>query len=92
MYRAYDDPNRIVRVGLPGMADSGMIVPVKITPEMVGQTVGVAVQVEFKSGMGKQSEKQENWQKAVTQAGGIYQVIRSVGEFRVFLDEILKGK
>lgn len=89
LYRSYDDPKRLVRVGLPGMADTGMIVPMKITPEMVGQTVGVAVQVEFKTETGRQSEKQKNWQQAVLIAGGRYEIIKSVDEFRRLIESII---
>lgn len=89
LYRSYDNPDRLVRVGLPGMADTGLIVPMVITPDMVGQTVGVAVQVEFKIGKGKQSGKQEDWQTAVEKAGGIYQVIRSVEEFRDMITRLV---
>jgi hypothetical protein len=89
LYRSYDDPNRLVRVGLNGMADTGMIVPMKITPEMVGRTVGVAVQVEFKTATGRQSEKQKNWEQAVLLAGGRYEVIRNVDEFRSLIESMI---
>ena len=89
LYRSYDDPNRLVRVGLPGMADTGLIVPMVITADMVGQTVGVALQVEFKTGKGSQSDKQEGWQTAVEKAGGIYSVIRSVDEFRALITRLI---
>lgn len=69
-----------VRVGLPGMSDCGMIVSLTITPDMVGRTIGVAVQTEFKTHRGQQSEAQHNWQQAVEQRGGIYRLIRSPDE------------
>ncbi len=89
LYRAYDDPSRVVRVGLPGMADTGLIVPMVITADMVGQTVGVALQVEFKTTHGRKSGKQEDWQTAVEKAGGIYSVVRSVDEFRALITRLI---
>jgi len=90
LYRAYDDPRRVVRVGLAGMADSAMIVPVLITQEMVGKTLGVAVQVEFKTETGRQSEPQKNWQSAVIKAGGRYELIRSVDQFRTLVESLVE--
>lgn len=89
MYRAYDNPARIVHVGLAGMADSAMIVPVKITQEMVGQTFGMAVQVEFKTEAGRQSEKQKKWQQAVIQAGGRYELVSSVEQFKQLVESLI---
>lgn len=80
-----------VRVGLPGMADAGMIVAVTITPDMVGRTVGVAVQPEFKAG-GQQREAQANWQRAVGQRGGIYRVVRSSDDMLRLVDDVQHGR
>lgn len=91
LFRAYDDPTRIVRVGLPGMSDAGAIVAVTITPEMVGRTVGIAVQPEFKTKTGRQREAQERWDQAVTQRGGIYALIRSPDEMTALVDRVQHG-
>lgn len=80
-----------VRVGLTGMADAGMIVAVTITPDMVGRTIGVAVQPEFKAG-GQQSEAQANWQRAVEQRGGIYRLVRSSGDMLRLVDDVQHGR
>lgn len=80
MFRAMENPDRLVRVGVPGMADIGMIVEVVITPDMVGRRVGVAVQVEAKAGRGQQRDNQRRWESAVHQRGGVYAVSRSAGE------------
>ena len=64
VFRSYDDPNRLIKVGVPGMSDAGMIVSVKITPEMVGRTIGVAVQPEFKTNTGRQSPAQTDYRNA----------------------------
>ena len=87
-FRSFDDPSRIVHVGVPGMADSAMIAPMKITPDMVGQVIGVAVQVEFKTGGGTQSPKQKIWESGVNGAGGRYEIIRSADQFKALLDQI----
>lgn len=91
MFRAYDDPERLVRVGLPGMADAGMIVAVTITPSMVGKTIGVAVQPEFKTPVGKASENQKNWQAAVEQRGGVYRLVRSADDMNQLIEDVQNG-
>jgi len=80
-----------VRVGLPGMADAGMIVAVTVTPDMVGRTVGVAVQPEFKAG-GQQSEAQANWQAAVERRGGIYRLVRSSADMLRLVGDVQHGR
>lgn len=76
-FRAIDDPDRFVKVGLPGQADIGAIVEVEITPAMVGKRIGVAVQIESKSGQGRQRTAQQLWQHAVELRSGLYAVARS---------------
>jgi hypothetical protein len=70
------------------------VVEVEITPEMVGQKVGMFVGLEIKteklgnSRAGTQSEKQRNWQAAVEKRGGAYSIIRSPQEAVSFIDSI----
>ena len=92
LMRAYDNPDRIIRVGLPGMSDAGMIVAVTITPDMVGKTVGVACQPEFKTAKGAQAVKQKNWQQAVEQRGGVYQLVRSAADMLALVDRVQHGR
>lgn len=92
LYRAYDDPERLVRVGLPGMSDAGMIVAVKITPDMVGKTIGVACQPEFKTYKGRQSLAQFSWQQAVEQRGGAYQLVRSADDMLAMVERVQRGQ
>lgn len=80
-----------VRVGLPGMADSGMIVAVTITPDMVGKTIGVAVQPEYKTAGGQQSEAQRNWQRAVEQRGGVYRLVRCADDMERLINDVKTG-
>lgn len=91
VFRSYDDPDRIVRVGVPGMADAGMIVSVTITPDMVGKTIGVAVQSEFKTAKGKQAENQKNWQAAVEKRGAVYRLVRSASDMLALIQDVKNG-
>lgn len=76
-FRAMDNPQRIIKVGTPGMADIISVVPVKITADMVGKTIGVAVATEVKTATGAQGQKQKLWQHAYQLRGGIYLIARS---------------
>ncbi len=91
VFRSYDTPDRIVRVGTPGMADAGAIVAVTITPDMVGQTIGVAVQVEFKTPTGRQSNDQKRWQLATEKRSGIYCLVKSTNDMENLLNDISTG-
>ena len=92
MFRAFDDPSKVVRVGQPGLADSIAVVTVTITPEMVGRTIGVAVAPEFKTSTGRQSEAQRNWQRAFEQRGGIYRLIRSADDMLALVEDVQHGR
>ena len=61
----------------PGFSDLFGLVPVKVTPDMVGQTVGVFVALEVKTETGKASDGQERFLKAVNDNGGRGAVVRS---------------
>lgn len=91
VFRAMDNPDRVVRVGLPGMADLGLIVAVTIDPSMVGRTIGVAVQAEVKTRTGRQRDDQRTWQAAVEQRGGIYQLVRSGDDMTALIDRVRRG-
>lgn len=68
-----------VRFGLcRGSSDLICITPLKITQEMVGQTVGVFTAVEVKTKTGRVSPEQQTFINAVRSAGGIAGVARSV--------------
>lgn len=73
-----DERGRMVRFGLhPGSADLIGWRTVKITPDMVGKSLAVFTSVEVKTQTGKVRPDQENWQKQVTDAGGLAVVARS---------------
>lgn len=69
--------DRIVNVGQPGMADISAIVPVTITSDMVGQTIGAYVEIEVKTLTGTQRQAQKLRELAVNKRGGRYIVARS---------------
>ncbi len=73
----YDRNNRPVAFGLcPGSSDRIGIRSVKITPDMVGQTIGQFVACEIKSETGKPSLLQRQFLKTVADAGGCAFVAR----------------
>jgi hypothetical protein len=73
------------------MSDAGAIVRVTITPDMVGKTVGIALQPEFKTKTGKQRDAQENWQAAVEQRGGVYGLVRTPAEMIDLVERVQRG-
>lgn len=77
VFRSYDDPDKIIRVGQPGLADTMMIVAVTIDESMIGKTVGLAVAAEIKTARGRQSDAQRNWQRAFEARGGVYRLVRT---------------
>lgn len=61
----------------PGFSDLFGLVPVVITPDMVGQQVAVFTALEVKTAKGKPTEKQAAFIKAVNDNGGRADVVRS---------------
>jgi hypothetical protein len=98
LFRAYDDTEKIVRIGMPGLSDSMAVVAVTITPDMVGQTVGVAVAPEFKVAArpgrraGTQSDAQAGFQRAFEQRGGVYRLVRSADDMRQLVADVQSGQ
>ena len=86
------DGNRVVSVGDPGMADLGLIVPVTITADMVGKTIGVCAQPEVKTRRGRQADDQQTWQAAVARAQGIYRLVRSADDMHKLIADVRSGK
>ena len=91
VFRSYDDPSKIVRVGQPGLADTMLIVATEITADMVGKTIGVAVAAEIKTGKGRQSDAQRRWQAAFEKRGGIYALVRSPAEMIDLVQRVQRG-
>jgi hypothetical protein len=87
-FRAFDNPDRIVKIGTKGSADSIGVVAVTVTPEMVGRTIGVAIAAEFKTATGRQSPDQKAWQAAFEKRGGMYRVIRDESQMVEFVRSV----
>lgn len=67
---------RPFHAGIAGMSDLGGWVPVTVTPEMVGATVAVYLQVEVKENA-RATKEQTAWIDAVQSAGGRAGIARS---------------
>lgn len=79
-FKPISGPQRIVKVGVPGMPDVCSVQRIKITQEMVGKDIGVFVGYEMKTEKGRQTEIQKAWQKAIEKVGGVYFICRSEEE------------
>lgn len=90
-FRSYNDPARIVKVGVSGMSDTLAIVKVKITPDMVGKEIGVAVAPEFKTPTGGQRKNQKDWETCFRNRGGIYRLIRSPEQLVQLIKDVKRG-
>jgi hypothetical protein len=76
-----DQTGRLVRFGLcTGSSDLIGILPITITPEMIGKRIGVFVALEVKTPKGKPTEEQINFIQRVRELGGFAGVARSVDE------------
>jgi hypothetical protein len=64
-------------VGNPGGSDLIGVTPVLITPEMVGQTIGVFTAIEVKTCKGRATPDQLRFIDAVKAKGGIAGIARS---------------
>lgn len=69
---------RPIQFGLArGSADLIGIKQVTITPEMVGQSIGVFTSIEVKTPTGRVTPEQRNWLTMVRKLGGIAGIARS---------------
>lgn len=83
-----------ITIGVPGMADLGLVVACTITQDMLGQTIGVAVNAEYKTPKpdSKQAEQQKLWQTAFESRGGVYRVCRSPDDLVNLVEDVKNGK
>lgn len=84
-----DQHGRPVQFGLcKGSADLIGWRTVTITPDMVGQQVAVFTSIEVKTPTGRISPEQHAWNAAVSSAGGIAGIARSVPDaLKIFSDD-----
>jgi hypothetical protein len=71
---------RAITVGVPGMADIGGLTSVVITADMVGQTIGVAVQIEAKGPKTRIEQEQRDYLAMCVRLGARAGIARSVEE------------
>ena len=84
----------VISIGTPGMADLLLAVSVCITPEMVGKTIAIACEAEFKTHKqgSKQSDQQRLREIAFTRIGGVYRVCRSPDDLVQLVEDVKNGK
>ena len=51
---------------------------------------GIYYGIEFKTETGRQSPEQKQWDRAVTEQGGVYVIIRSFEEFCTFVQSVIQ--
>jgi hypothetical protein len=69
-----------VKFGVPGMADLGGLTAVEVTESMIGQMVGIDIQIEVKAGRARPTSEQGDYLAMVRRLGGRVGVARSVEE------------
>lgn len=85
-YQDPKNPKRWIDYGLcVGSADLIGIEKRIVTPEMVGQAVGIFLAVEVKTPKGRLSDEQKAWLGMVRAFGGEAHVMRSVEEAESYL-------
>ena len=71
--------NRVISFGCPGSGDILGVYAMTITPDMVGETFGLALSIETKRRRGgRQERQQKNFERAWIKRGGLYILARSV--------------
>lgn len=68
-----------------GHTDLGGVLPVTITPDMVGQTIGVAIYPELKTKTGKAKKHQDVFMTAMRGYGALSGIIRAPEDVEEFL-------
>ncbi len=74
-----------IKYGLKGSSDILGVTAVIITPEMVGQKIGIATYIEVKTPTGRQSPDQKCFQRNVEYYNGIYIVATSFADVNAHL-------
>lgn len=72
---------RVLHAGLcVGSSDLIGITPVKITPDMIGSTLGVFTAAEVKTKTGRPTDEQVRFINAIKSRGGIAGIVRSTDD------------
>lgn len=77
LFRAMDNPSRLVRVGVNGSADILGIRSIVIDQSMIGQRIAAAFAIEYKVGKRQRRDVQVRWGNRWLSLGGAYGVARS---------------
>lgn len=79
---------RVVKFGLcVGSSDLIGWMPVVITEELVGKTVGVFIALEVKTPKGRVSKEQQTFIREATKSGGIAAVVRSKDDIKRVVEQ-----
>ncbi|MFM2091888.1 MAG: hypothetical protein RLZZ127_2377 [Planctomycetota bacterium] len=81
-------PARVAYGLAPGSCDLVGWRSVVVTPDMVGRRLAVFLGAEVKTGRGVPTLAQVAFMNAVTAAGGLAAVVRSVDDARALVDEV----
>lgn len=84
--------DEVVSCGIAGQGDIGMVVECIVTESMIGKKIGIAVNAEFKTETGRQSNEQKSWESAFKSRGGVYRVCRSADDLVALVDDVKNGK
>jgi hypothetical protein len=76
---------RPFHAGFEGLLDTGGMMPVVITPDMVGQTFARYVEIEYKAERGRVSDMQRARISMVRATGGLAGVARTDDDVRAIL-------
>lgn len=79
VFRDLEDDNRIIRTGVKGSADISGILRIR-------SGYGIRLEIEVKTGSGRQTPDQKNFQRMIESLGGFYLVARSIQEAVEFCD------
>ena len=79
---------KVIKANKSGVADILACVPVVVTSEMVGQTIGAFVALEVKGAKGVVAPLQEHHQKLVGKSAGLASIVRSVDDVKLLLDKL----
>lgn len=79
VFRDLEDDDRIIRTGVKGGADISGILRIR-------SGYGIRLEIEVKTGSGRQTPDQKNFQRMIESLGGFYVVARSVQDAVEFCD------
>ncbi len=77
---------RAVKVGAPGLSDLGGVTSVIITPEMIGQHVGIDVQIEVKTGRRRTTPEQAAYISIMRSLGARAGIAHSVEDAQAIIN------